>query len=220
MAGQVVHARRGCRESYPPLRSLLCGDAAPCLVVEGLLGLYPFATIYIADLDALMGKPPQERVLNEIVTAFPGIVFWLDRGLPVWAAPNVIPVIGSESLNEENLGTLERPDRRFILSLDFRGGEFLGPPQLLTQTHLWPERIILMNLSHVGANEGPDFAGGRYYPSLHSGHRFVAAGGVRGAEDLEKLHGMGMTAALVASALHSGVITRQTLEKFGAPGSM
>ena len=51
-------------------------------------------------------------------------------------------VIGSESLSD--LDTSPRFDvPRRILSLDFRGDDFLGPAALATNPALWPQRIIV-----------------------------------------------------------------------------
>ena len=52
----------------------------------------------------------------------------------------------------------ERENARWVLSLDFRGDDFLGPRDILDRDDLWPERIIVMTLARVGAASGPDVA--------------------------------------------------------------
>ena len=70
--GRVVHARRGQRELYQPLRSPLCVGSEPLAVVEGLLRLHPFEALYTADLDAIQGKGDNRSALRAIGNAFPG----------------------------------------------------------------------------------------------------------------------------------------------------
>lgn len=219
MDGLAVHAIRGQRERYRPLRSPLCRGAEPKAVLEGLLGLHAFGTVYLADLDALMGKPRQSAVIAELIGAFPGVRFWIDGGLPEpgvsWPEGRATAVVGSESLRGE-VSTL--PDARttpFILSLDFQGGALLGPSELLDRPGLWPERIILMSLARVGSAEGPDCARLAEFMGRYPGWRFVAAGGVRDAEDLAELEALGVTQVLMASALHSGGVDGRVLERFG-----
>ncbi len=70
------------------------------------------------------------------------------------------PVIGSETLLaagacQSVLGG--KPlNRTGILSLDFRGLTFMGPPELLAYPSVWPGAIIVMTLGSVGRGEGPD----------------------------------------------------------------
>ena len=217
MDGQVVHARRGQRETYAPLRSPLSPSADPAAVVAGLLRLFPFQTIYIADLDALQGKPPQTALIAELVQGLPAVTFWLDAGAPAAGpahGPQVAPVLGSEALRDDNLERLTDLGPEAILSLDFYHGRLLGPARLLEQPALWPERIILMNLSQVGSLEGPDVAGAAHFIRHHPRHRWIAAGGVRDAGDLATLARSGVAAVLVASAIHNGAIDAGSLRHY------
>lgn len=222
MHGQVVHARQGRREHYRPLESPLCCGSEPEAVIEGLLSLHAFGTFYIADLDALMGKGRQAAVLERLKQAFPGLKFWVDQGRSnhvekgVLAADDRVErVIGSESLTGESLRLLESSRRPFILSLDFCGEGLMGPPRVLEQPGLWPKTVILMSLSHVGGTEGPDFLRAGEFMRRHPERRWVAAGGVRNAEDLERLDTLGCSAVLMASALHSGAVSARVLGRYG-----
>src|ERR1700728_4537920 len=49
MDGEVVHARRGHRGSYGRLESPLSPTSDPVDVIRGLLSVYPFPTLYVAD---------------------------------------------------------------------------------------------------------------------------------------------------------------------------
>lgn len=222
MAGQVVHARHGRRENYQPLKSPLCRNAQPQHVVEDLLQFYGFQTLYIADLDALMGAA-QTALLGELAEAFPSLRFWVDKGLPdvgmlpEFKACRFTPVIGSESLDDRSVDLLADRRRDCILSLDEMGGKVLGPTSLLERPELWPDRVILMNLSRVGSEGGPDFAGMQRMLTEHSaGHQFIAAGGIRDLSDLARLKLMGLSAVLLATALHAGALEAENLRDLAA----
>ena len=102
---------------------------------------------------------------------------------------------------------------RLLLSLDFRGSQFLGPPALLERATAWPDRVICMNLERVGSGAGADLGLladlKRRAPQLS----FYAAGGVRGEEDLVRLERSGATGVLLASALHDGAISEEAIRR-------
>lgn len=220
MHGLAVHARHGRRESYQPLQSRLCSSPNPHAVIEGMLRLHPFRTLYLADLDALLGKPPQTALIAELKQGFPHLSFWVDRGLPEswksgWGNPEagLWTVLGSESLDREYLPLLAEVRTRCLLSLDFLEGRPLGPEELLEKPEIWPERLILMNLTRVGSSEGPDEKQARDFVEGYPDHRFVAAGGVRNEKDLAMLKSIGMAGVLLASALHSGNVNGSALRR-------
>jgi len=214
MGGVVVHAKKGRRDSYRPLQTPLCEGATPRAVIDGLLGLHAFKTVYIADLDALTGQGNHRVLLAGLQRDYPGLRFWVDQGLdaPVGRA---VPVIGSESLGGEGLDALHCPDGGFILSLDFMGERLLGPVSLLDEPDRWPETVIIMSLSRVGANAGPDFRRLEEFRSRRPDKRIIAAGGVRDAADLQRLDGLGIGGVLLASALHSGALEPAVLRGYG-----
>jgi phosphoribosylformimino-5-aminoimidazole carboxamide ribotide isomerase len=220
MAGQVVHALRGQRQAYEPIKSPLSPDPCPISVVRGLLQLGNFKTVYVADLDALMGLSPQTAAIQHLAAAFPHLHFWMDHGLPPmqretdFTCEQVVSVIGSESMTEKTLVELDLTGRPYILSLDFRDGQLVGPGSILKTVDLWPGRVILMNLSRVGSFDGPDFSEAARFIERYPEHHFVSAGGIRHGRDLDELLEIGVTAVLVASALHTGAIGRDTLNRF------
>lgn len=213
--GGVVHARRGDRGLYPPLRSSLCAGNDPVAVVGGLLRLHPFRVVYAADLDAIQGIGDNRPALARLRAAFPDVGFWVDAGFR--AADEVRgfvasglgdAVLGSESLDGLAPLAMLKADpvwARVILSLDFRD-RFVGPTGLLDRPDLWPQRIIAMTLARVGSGEGPDWSRlaeiGRAKPQAS----LFAAGGVRDGNDLRDLAARGGAGALVATALHDGRI--------------
>jgi phosphoribosylformimino-5-aminoimidazole carboxamide ribotide isomerase len=216
--GAVVRARLGRRETYAPIETPLAATSAPLDVVAGLLALYPFRAIYAADLDAIERRGDHDAVLRALGAAFPGVEFWIDAGVAdateakarLRACGRQIVVLGSESLKDEATLSELKSEARAILSLDFKGDRFLGPPAILATPALWPARVIAMTLSRVGADAGPDFD---RLASLRraAGAALYAAGGVRGPDDLAALARAGVRGALVATALHDGRLTASDL---------
>ena len=212
MAGQAVHARQGRRESYGPLKSKLCVGSDPLEVVRGYRSVYPFRTLYIADLDAIRKHGHNDSVVERLGQAFPDLRFWVDKGLSSlsecrdWLGRGLgALVLGSETLDDAQVvGRLAKSGdgRRVVLSLDFRGEDFLGPPAVLERPDLWPERVIIMTLARVGAGQGPDVDRLLAVARRAAGRRLYGAGGLRGADDLTRLAGLGVSGVLVASALH------------------
>ena len=210
--GEVVHARRGERDSYRPVRSQLCAGSAPLDVAAGLLVAYPFATLYIADLDAIQARGGNTDSIRRIRQRFPALRLWVDNGLAEpsacrdWLAQGLGDlVLGSETQRSgATLQALSDGDarERLILSLDYRDDRFLGPPELLSAQALWPHRLIVMTLSRVGSGGGPDLDLLRRWRKEAPAKKIFAAGGVRGGEDLLALADCGISGVLVATALH------------------
>jgi phosphoribosylformimino-5-aminoimidazole carboxamide ribotide isomerase len=76
------------------------------------------------------------------------------------------------------------------------------------------QRLIVLDLADVGVGEGPRTLElcreiRHEFPAIE----LVAGGGVRGLDDLKALAAAGCDAALVASALHDGRLTRDDLAK-------
>ena len=218
MDGVVVHAKKGQRDSYRPIQSPLCSGSTPREVIDGLLGLHEFKTLYVADLDALMGKGNHAALLHCLQRDYPNLQFWVDCG---WPAPgftqprlNRIPVIGSESWCAESDAELSSFTGSFILSLDFMGDGLLGDPSLLERSTQWPDTVIIMSLAHVGGEVGPDFRRLEAFRAGWPEKKIIAAGGVRDTEDLIRLESLGVGGVLLASALHSGALDPSILRRY------
>ncbi len=225
MGGVVVHARGGARAEYRPIETPLAASSAPSEVVAGLLRLAPFRSLYVADLDAIEGRGDHGAVLQALQAAHPGVDFWVDSGIAgrdaavSWRARFAGSlVIGSEAQTDGTLLDAMAGDPRVVLSLDFRGETFLGPPALLAEASRWPGRVIVMTLARVGADAGPDLARLALLQARAAGRALYAAGGVRDSADLEALAAAGAAGVLVASALHRGAIGAADLRRFASAG--
>lgn len=221
LRGQVVHARGGRRTDYAPIRSPLCRSSAPQAVVDALLELHPFDTLYVADLDAITGRGGQHAILQDLRRRHPDLNLWVDAGLggPADVAQFLRrglgrPVVGSESLPAAAPPDLNAWAGDPILSLDFRGGRLLGPPELCKHPDCWPARVIVMSLDRVGCGTGPDLDRLASLRRLAPGRRWYVAGGVRGPQDLAALAEAGADGVLLATALHQGIIDATHLARY------
>jgi phosphoribosylformimino-5-aminoimidazole carboxamide ribotide isomerase len=209
-AGVVVHARRGERDRYRPIETPLAPSSQPMDVVNGLLELHPFATLYIADLDAITQRGDHHAEIARIGKRFPDLELWIDAGVRTAADYRTVEELGTVVIGAETLSDIALLEhaKSAVLSLDFRGSDFLGAVSLLDDATRWPMRVIAMNLARVGAGEGPDL---KLVASLRgrAPHAAVyAAGGVRNAADLRAARAAGAAGALVATSLHDGRLSR------------
>jgi phosphoribosylformimino-5-aminoimidazole carboxamide ribotide isomerase len=222
--GQVVHAQGGRRDSYRPIQTPLSPTSAPADVAAGLLRLAPFRKLYIADLDAIEGRAPNDTAIDLIARAVPGVELWVDNGIAGedaafgWLERCAhCLVVGSES--QTGLETIQalRGEPRVLLSLDFRGDIFQGPAMLLDDPASWPARVIVMTLARVGGAAGPDTERVASIVAKAQGRQVFGAGGVRYDADIGSLEAAGAAGVLVATALHTGALSSAELRKFVQP---
>jgi phosphoribosylformimino-5-aminoimidazole carboxamide ribotide isomerase len=223
--GIAVQARAGDRANYAPLSSPLVTTPEPATALAGLMSLFPFRAVYVADLDAIERGQPNIEAIAAMAAAAPAAELWLDAGVAGeaavraatrWGAGRV--VIGSESQAADDLGLavrLEQAGVAVALSLDFHGEAFAGPPALWSDPALWPDTLIVMTLARVGTGSGPDMARLADVKGRAGARRVFAAGGVRGLDDLAALAEAGIAGALIATALHDGRIGAADLARWG-----
>jgi HisA/HisF family protein len=220
--GVVVHARRGARADYAPLRSPLVKGSAPMPVARALCAACHTNRLYVADLDALGGGPADEATL----TSLAGVAeTWVDAGATTpqraaalgraGAARNVV---GTESLARGALAEAARlAPPPLVLSVDLRGGRLISPdPELdgrdpvaavpLARA-LAVTELLVIDLARVGSGSGPPLDAVAELAAALPGVAIYAGGGVRNDEDLRALESAGAVGALVATALHEGRIT-------------
>lgn len=212
-----MHAWRGQRDAYRPIHSPLSPTSAPADVVAGLMALAPFRTLYMADLDAIAGIGSHGDEIAALAAAWPGVRLWVDAGEGdaarvrhrAMAGPGVA-VVGTEAMADAETGGAALAAGGAILSLDHDAAGPLGPAAIHADATLWPATVIVMTLARVGSGEGPDLAAldavAARARAAGRAPALIAAGGVRGPEDLEALADAGIAGVLVASALHDGRI--------------
>lgn len=243
MAGQVVHGIAGNRSEYRPIQSPLAAGADPAAIAAAFHKL-GFIEAYVADLDAIAGAPPDvgsyaaihAEGLRELhVDA--GVVDEVHAARLIAALPPGLPsitiVAGLESLTSpaalEALVESRGPDG-VLFSLDLKAG------QPLATSTAWRgktaldiarlaagrgvRRILLLDLADVGTASGTrtvDLVA--EVKALHPHVELWTGGGVRNRDDLLRQQSAGVTAVLVASALHNGQLGSQELAGFIFPPS-
>ena len=225
--GQVVHAKHGQRANYQPIQSVLSASSDVFSVVESLLKLYPFRTIYMADIDAICNTGYHFEQIETLSALYPHVTWWVDNGVRnvnarILYAPhaNIRAVFGSEHIHtlQDYRAMSYAYQSRHVLSLDKLDNVELGAKELHNTGLYWPDDAICMTLNNVGSIAGPDIVRLQALQQLNLARKkpanLFAAGGVRNMDDLLALKQLGVAGALVASSLHSGEITAQHLSGF------
>jgi len=131
--GRAVHAAGGRRDRYAPVRAVAgvpieAGDALA--LARAYIDNLGLRELYVADLDAIAGGPPQDEVSSALTTL--GVPVWIDAGVSsVDAACRVVEqasaraVVGLETL--QSFDTLAAicaavGRERVAFSLDLRDG--------------------------------------------------------------------------------------------------
>jgi phosphoribosylformimino-5-aminoimidazole carboxamide ribotide isomerase len=222
-SGAAVHAVRGERESYRPLRSKLVAGSDPLQVARAVRETLGLDELYVADLDAIAGGPGHRDVVAALAREARVMV---DAGVTeIAAVPQLLElgaarvVIGTETLADQSALELLRVklrDAPLVLSLDLRAGRVLSPDAELAGlgaaealARLTPSgvrEVIVLDLTRVGSGAGPDVGLVRELCARFPELELLAGGGVRDVADLRVLADAGATGALVATALHGGAI--------------
>ena len=214
--GIVVHARRGQRAEYAPLRSPLVEGCEPVEVARARCAVCRTRTLYVADLDAIAGRPVDEPTLAALASfAEP----WVDAGATTPEAAAALRragvarnVVGTESLGPD--ADIRPPT---VLSVDLREGRLISPrPELAGRgavavvplaRALAVGELLVIDLVRVGSGAGPPLDAVTALADALPGVAIYAGGGVRDDDDLRALESAGAAGALVATALHEGRIT-------------
>jgi phosphoribosylformimino-5-aminoimidazole carboxamide ribotide isomerase len=221
MQGQVVHAVGGRRQEYQPLHSSLVESVEPLIVARAIRERYQLSEFYVADLDAIAGRPPAIGMFSALLDD--GFNLLVDAGLHTAADASVlldvgVPTIVAGSETVQSAGELsELIDRigaqGLVFSLDLRNGcpltNWAGwnnwePCQIAADVYSrGVRRLLVLDLACVGAGSGLGTdALCRQLRVFFSCMELLAGGGVRGLDDLESMRQCGVTGVLVASALH------------------
>src|SRR6185312_5797085 len=131
---------------YRPLSTPQAPGGDPADIARGYAALFTFPLFYVADLDGIEGRGRNENLPAMLAAAVPGMRIWIDDGTPARAAGRRIDdekhatlVLGSESLGgEEDVAALRTlAPNRYVLSLDFKDDNFVGPASVLAEAQHW-----------------------------------------------------------------------------------
>jgi phosphoribosylformimino-5-aminoimidazole carboxamide ribotide isomerase len=232
LRGRVVHAVRGRRKEYQPLKSNLCASTDPMDVAAALKAL-GFGELYVADLDAITGGQANFSIFKNIADKT-GLELMVDAGIDTLKkAERVLEnhvskvIIGTETLPSTSLvaeAVRLFGSKKVMVSLDLLGyqvisgfelGALKDPVALLREFQVaGVSQIIVLDLARVGSGEGVNV------PFLREVLRNIkidvyVGGGVRDIKDLMELKDVGVFGVLVATALHSGKISLKELKQAG-----
>jgi len=232
LGGKVVHAVRGRRKEYQPLKSNLCASTDPVDVALALKAL-GFGELYLADLDAIIREQANFSIFKNIADKT-GLELLVDAGIDdLKKAKQVLEshvskvIIGTETLPSASLvaeAIRLFGNEKIMVSLDLMGdrvisgfelGALEDPVALLREfQEAGVSQVIVLDLCRIGSGEGVNV------PFLREVLRNIkvdvyVGGGVRGIKDLMELKDVGVFGVLVATALHSGKISLKELKQAG-----
>lgn len=223
--GKVVHAKRGNRQHYLPIDSLISNSSEPLHIVAAILEYHPFESLYIADLNAIQNTGNHNfSIIQKIMQQHPALFLWIDAGINHLSSllmlnqRNFNVILGSENFYalDMYIAIKNQLHNNLVLSLDFMSEGYCGPAELIINADYWPDTVILMSLPEVGANQGPNMELIQKFVCYANQVKCYAAGGIRDIEDINQLKNAGVHGALLASAIHNKQISPQELKHLQA----
>jgi phosphoribosylformimino-5-aminoimidazole carboxamide ribotide isomerase len=229
--GVAVHALKGERQAYQPLKSIIAKSTQPLAVAEAFK-VIGFSELYLADLDAILGNRNNFSVLGMIAKAT-GLQLMVDSGVSTLkAAKNLLNVgvskvvVGTETLSD--LGFVEQANdcigkNNFVVSLDMRAGKVLSksgeirkmtPLEVAAKLEkLGVSELIVLDLARVGSRKGVDI---QFLKIMlkELNLKVLVGGGIRDLKDIQELENFGIKGVLLATALHSGKISIGQLQPY------
>lgn len=213
--GIAVHAIRGERSKYQPVQgSVISNSPVPSDMITALLP----REIYIADLNYLQHLGDNFELIAQIAE---NVETMVDIGPEKMSEVEICSeiadtvILGTETVD---LDLIERAAARYPgridVSIDMKNGRVLTsdkkmavhPEELVKILNGYPIKdIILLDLAKVGTSQGIDRVFFRDIQKV-SEHDIIAGGGIRDMEDIEILKKIGVSGALVATAVHNGKI--------------
>lgn len=219
--GQVVLAKSGLREQYQPVNTRLCSNPKPIAVVDAFLGVYPFHTFYIADLNAIERRGSNADLIEQICQHFNSLNFLVDSGKnhSLWQSrkephTTISPVLGTESyqqLSELNTDLIKLATWDPVLSLDYKQRKLSGCNWIRQRADFRPRRLIILDIDAVGTAEGFHF---ELLRDIDFGNHceVIIGGGIRTLQDIQTASTYGVNAILIASSLHDQSLGKAEIE--------
>jgi phosphoribosylformimino-5-aminoimidazole carboxamide ribotide isomerase len=220
--GLVVHGVAGEREKYKPV-SGIAESSNPVEIASTFQKLFGVDEIYVADLDAITKKGSNLEIITRIRETT-GLNILLDYGIrlvsdiePLLKTGIDSVVVATETMRD--LDIMEESISKFkdniVGSLDLKMGMPISSNPDIVKTSpiditkqfekMGLSRLIILEISLVGTSKGPIHEV-LINVSKETSMRIVSGGGVRYRQDLVDLFKIGVTEALVATALHKGHI--------------
>ena len=229
---QAVHAIKGEREKYKPLKSVLINDSSPTRIALKLKNKYLFNEFYIADLDAILQKKPNIAIISKILD-IPGVEIMIDPGIKT--KKNVEKyfkfkikslILGLETLRDLKVITecLNLFDtNKVVVSVDMYNEVIqTNIKELKNQDilkvvgkieDLGIVNIILLDLFKVGQKMGGISALYLKIRQQFNGEILIG-GGTKNLQDIKDYKSNNFSGVLIGTALHDGSIKIEELRNF------
>ena len=228
--GIVVHAVRGKRKEYQPVQSILSKSVETLEVAKAFKKL-GFSELYVADLDAIIDCSTNFQTLKSIAEVT-GLKLMVDAGVTgIERAQKLLDsgvsklIVGTETLQSKSFVAEAIKlfgSEHVVLSLDMKGNKVLvklgfdkcnEPMRLLKEfKKMGVSQVIVLDLTRVGSGEGVNVD---FFKKVIAdvGVDVYVGGGIRDIIDLVELRNLGVSGALIATALHTGKITIDALKQ-------
>ena len=222
MNKMAVHGKSGNRSEYKPLKSVICNSANPIDVAMAYKERGA-ETIYIADLNFIMGNGDNFEVIKEIdfVNKIVDIGVKMREDLENIKKilnKNDKAIVATETL--EDIELLKEKD--IVVSLDFKNGELLLDKNFkdysldgILSYVREDTPLIILDISSVGTQRGINVELIKYVLDKTNNPVYVG-GGIKGMEDLEICYNLGVDGVLIATAIHKGILDlEEIINRFG-----
>ena len=233
MNGIAVHANKGLRNEYQPIHMKFSQSSKPQDLMKVFLDEFQFSEVYVADLDSIIREKPNLELLREIVQST-SLDIMLDAGIR-----NLYDVIAFKNLGlnkiilaTETIDSFDIIDdaikelgvEKIIISIDMKKKKLISGSEEISNMEIESiiqkisdrgiKEIILLDLAKIGSLSGgseSNYESLRMrFPQIH----FIIGGGVKDINDIQHLQNQGFKGALIATALHKGVISPENVKNF------
>jgi len=228
---EAVHAVKGERKNYKPLKSVLINSSDPLAIIKKINHKYLIKEVYIADLDAILRRKPNFSLLIKILK-LPEIKIMIDPG--IISTKNILEysiygldslILGLETI--KNLGVISDcleiiGPQKTIVSIDMYKEVIQTNVKEIKKQHpieiikkvdeLGVKKIILLDLYKIGQKIGG-------IPPLYQEVRekfngqIIVGGGIRDVRDIELYKQENFSGVLIGTALYDGTIEIEKLRE-------
>lgn len=229
---ETVHAVKGLREHYKPLRTDLFNTTNPYKNIKNLKFKYGINEIYIADLDSIINKKPNFKLFQKI-SKISDLKIMFDPGITSMEDVSIFSsfkfdklIFGLETLS--NLEVIfksikEIGSNKITISIDMYNGKIVTNINELNNLpileiikkieKLGVIEIILLDLYRVGQKIGdiPPL-----YLEIRKAFKYniLIGGGIKDFNDIVKYAQLRFSGVLIGTALYDGTIKTENLKRF------
>jgi phosphoribosylformimino-5-aminoimidazole carboxamide ribotide isomerase len=184
--------------------------------------------VYIADLNVLQEEKQPEANRQAIMEITSMVPIMLDAGIRKvedirkWIGFTGNLILGTETCSMDTISRIcEVYPEKICVSIDTKGGKVLSssanmpsdPLEVLEILNTFDLKdIIYLDMDRVGTSKGVDVHLLGKMNSL-STHDLLLGGGVKNMDDIRVLGEIGLSGALVATAVHNGNIPLNTVQE-------